>query len=407
MAAKPRPRRSLLQALPKNVAKKDDFFEERCRAILRGKLIPIIGETIRIAHIFDVDYDQELGVDNEPDDDAQDSDFDMTETENGNDEDELVLNVTEQLAQLWAQEISYPLVDDHQIARVAQYNKLIKENARTANESYLVFLKNTLLNVAEGLCRFDSDNEQLAFIEQLRLERLLSFSDIVTELDFPTFPNGRQDPLRILARLPLKIYIATGYHEFIERELEAAGKHPRSRLCFWNMRPDSVAKEHQFDHDYKPDADNPVVYHLFGMERYPESLVLSEDDYLDLLWALAKDIPGDSGERIIPPFLEAELHDSSLLLLGYRLQDWDLSVLFHGLLWGGHTDISRRLASTAIHLDLKEQPLVRDRKKAELYLKSYFGQAQLDVQFGDSDDFVAKLWQEWRRFSQGSGGLSS
>ncbi|HUM70249.1 MAG TPA: SIR2 family protein, partial [Chloroflexota bacterium] len=386
-------RRRMMQASQTRLAAPTDtFFEQRCRAIHRQQLIPIIGDTIRLAHIFDANAgpntngDESVGV--------QTLVVDELEGEgasNGH-SDLARLSVTEELAQYWAQEISYPLADRYRIARVAQFHILEQENSVTAKEDYLSFLKSLLLEIARDIAQEDGDREELAYIDQLKNEPALTFSDIVAELDYPQFPPGKEDPLRVLARLPLKIYLTTSYYNSVERELEAAGKYPKSRLCFWNGRPPNLSKEHEPDPNYTPDVNNPVVYHLFGMEQYPQSLVLSEDDYLDFLWTLARDLPGDSGERIIPPYLQAELNNSSLLLLGFRLGDWDLRVLFRGLLSSGPGLVQRRLPGTAIQIEVGSQPLVEDEEKAAAYLKEYFKQARLDVRYGDSDQFVTDLW---------------
>lgn len=408
MVAKTQVRRSLLECLestPSKPTTPEDSYAERCTAIEEGRLIPIFGDAIRIAHIFEGAYSPQSNSRNESGGDDQEIGYGDTGEEEGNSEEGVgktegnigQLSTTERLAQFWAQKISYPLKDDYQIARVAQFNRMIIKDSTKANRNYLTFIKNKLLEVAEYLSNLENDTEQLAFVRQLRQEQKLSFSDIAAELDFPYFIEDSDDPLRILAWLPLRIYITTGYHDFIERELVAVGKHPQSRLCFWNLRPDNVAIDHRDDPDYIPSVTHPVVYHLFGMEQYPESLVLCEDDYLDLLWALARNHPGDSdsGDQIIPSFLEAELENSSLLLLGYRLKDWDLSLLFRGLLRGVLADSQRACEGAAIHLDLSEQPFIRDEKKAKIYIENYFGQARIEVLFGKSDDFIAELWQKW------------
>lgn len=405
MTVSPTRRRSMLARLRPVSADVDTFFSRRCEAIYKGKFIPIVGDAIRIAHIFDVNENESLGFDLEEYDDDNLSTAGNSQSPSDDVIDFNKLNVIEELAYHWGQseKVNYPLTDGFRIARVAQFHSLVEDNSTSAKGDYLSFLKQMLLGTALAIEESEGDQEEIAFIHQLRLERSLSFSDIVAELDFPRFANGTEDPLRILARLPLKIYLTTSYHNFIERELEAAGKQPHSRLCFWNMKPDEVAPEHRPDPNYLPDKDQPVVYHLLGLEQYPKSMVLSEDDYLDLLWALARDAPGfsHSGERIIPPYLEAELKSSSLLLLGYRLADWDLRVLFRGLLKADTGVSSNRPASTAIQINLKDQPLVQNEKQAELYLERYFRQAFLDVRFGDSDEFVQQLWREWQQWSQG------
>lgn len=399
MAKRQSRRRSALALHKRPTARGDSIFEQLCRAIHRGELIPVIGDTIRTAHIFDVNLDEDLGVTGGSANGFDDGEVDEVDVE----EELLELNVMEELAYRWAEDVGYPLNDRYRMARVAQFRVLDRENAIVAKEDYLNFLKRTLLDVAAEVARIENDPEGVELVAQLRREYTMSFADIVDELDYPLFPRGKEDPLRILARLPLKIYLTTGYFDFIERALIAEGKKPRSRLCFWNVQPENVEAEHRFDTRYEPDVANPVVYHLLGMEQYPASLVLSEDDFLDFLWQLAQDLPGDSGNRIIPPYLEAELNVSSLLLLGYRLEDWDFRVLFRGLLNSNRQAASGRGVSVAIQLDPEEQPLVNDVVKAKLYLSNYFRKASFRMKIGDSDEFVSELWQEWQRWTQGGG----
>lgn len=380
-------------------SRKTSIFSHLCQAIQQGKFIPIIGDTIRISHIFDVDMNEDIGIDGE----LENQDGDVTFAAE-DDEQQYRLNVIEELAYHWAESINYPLSDRYRISRVAQFQALRQENATQAKQDYLSFLKDTLLDVAEDLAVNEDDQEGVELVSHLRYDTTRLFAEMVRELDFPHFPVGKEDPMRLLARLPLKIYVTTSYHNFIEQALIAEDKHPCSRLCFWNMDSESVAVEHRIDDEFEPNVANPVVYHLLGMEQYPASLVLTEEDYLDFLWKLAQDLPGDSAERIIPPYLAAELKLSSLLLLGYRLQDWDFRVLFRGLI-NGLPDAKRtRSISVALQIDLKEQPLVEDEEKAKQYLKSYFKESRFQVKFGDSDDFVLKLWRAWQDMNPGGKG---
>ena len=392
-----------------NKLKPGSFMEKLCKDIQEGNLVPIIGDTIRNAHIFDVDDDQDIGISEAQEDNASSGPQ--------NDQVNQEYSITEELAQNWALEgtyvrelneiIQYPLKDGIQIARVAQFYALTHKNPVIAKEEYLAFLKEKLLQVAYQIAQLEENIEEMVFIEQLHEERsYFSYSDIVAELDFPRFPIDKADPIKTLARLPLKVYITTSYHDFVERELEAAGKHPQSRLCFWNkhLSFDNLAPEHIPQIEYKPDEKSPVVYHLLGMEQYPASMVLSEDDYLDLLWALARDTQNENhnGDGIIPPYFETTLRTSSLLLLGYRLHDWDLKILFRGLLRKQREQSTHRGVSTAIHIDMDEQPLIKDIVQAKNYIKSFFKQAHIAVEFGDSDKFVADLGREWAKWSGAS-----
>ena len=379
---------------------KDIFFINRIKELEQQRLIPIIGDTIRNAHIF-----QKSG---QPSADKEDPGTNYSGPRP---------NITEEIAQGWARggtfkegvddPIVYPLTDDIQIARVAQFYALVHGDPVLAKQDYLEFLKDYLLTVAESLTD-ETDAAELAFINELREEVNYTFSDVVNELDFPRcFHDQREDPLRILARLPIKIYITTSYHDFVEKELQAAGKNPQSRLCYWNGKPDNLQPEHTPDPQYWPSVNTPLVYHLLGMEQYPPSMVLSEDDYLEFLWELASDRESlregsmtissrTRPDSIIPEYLRNAINDSSLLVLGYRLQDWDLKAVLHGLLKADELTY-RKGVSTAIHIDLENQQIVKDKEQAETYLRSYFKRARFEVRFEESDAFLHSLWQQYQK----------
>ena len=67
----------------------------------------------------------------------------------------------------------------------------------------------------------------------------------------------------------------------------------------------------------QPSKEQPLVYHLHGFDQYPESLVLTEDDYLEFLVAISSD-KGRNTDPVPKPVREA-LVESSLLLLGHSL----------------------------------------------------------------------------------------
>jgi hypothetical protein len=223
-----------------------------------------------------------------------------------------------------------------------------------------------------------------------------TFADVTCELDYPKFKDGQEDPLRILAKLPLHIYVTTSYYDFLERALQAEDKTPRTQVCFWAGEPRDVAPEHRADPNFVPTKDKPLVYHLHGFEKYPESIVLSEDDYLDFLVRISQDT--DANAPIIPLYLREALTESSLILLGYRLQDWDFRVLFRGIINAKHSNLRR--FSLAIQLDPAQQQSVENAAGAQKYLQEYFEPAKFRVEWGDTESFIKKLWQEWNKWRQ-------
>jgi hypothetical protein len=356
-----------------------DFWEELDLRIQRGQVIPILGNSVRNDRIFDVDHDYDLGLaDGKPHPRATQ------------------LNVEEELAEIWAEGIGYPLPDKHRLARVAVYNQVKSRDRAEAKRKYLRFLKECLLGIAAGDDRVADQVDELG--SQVGS---LSFSHIASTLGYPRFTQGCPDPLRLLARLPLPIYVTTSYYDFMERALYAEGRSPRSQICVWWVDPADrqavdLSAEHITDPGFVPSPENPLVYHLNGFEEYPESLVLSEDDYLDFLVRVSEE-GKDSEAPLIPLYLSAALAQSSLLLLGYRLQDWDFRVLFRGLIKAKSTSL--RKFSVAIQLDPLEQREITNSKEARRYLKDYFRTENFEVEWGSTDSFVQKLcqqWDEWR-----------
>ena len=234
------------------------------------------------------------------------------------------LSIEEQLTKMWAKQIGYPMTDDHRLARVAQYYLVEKDGSDVAKEEYLDFLKTLLLNLnekREGYEDYVSGHKKDTY--------MMSFSEIVKGLDYPQCPDGREDPLALLAKLPFPVYITTSYHDFLERALSDADKEPRTQVVFWEQGreyDDAIMAGHYPDPNYNPTATNPAVYHLFGLEDYPGSLVLSEDDYMKFLVSVVSDT--DTQNPIVPNRLRRALASSHLLLMGYYLRDWDFRANF-------------------------------------------------------------------------------
>jgi hypothetical protein len=141
--------------------------------------------------------------------------------------------------------------------------------------------------------------------------------------------------------------------------------------------------------NYVPSVDQPLVYHLLGLDLVPASMVFTEDDFLNFL----VNVSGD--RRVVNQLVQTAITHSSLLLLGYELQDWDFRVLFRGLI--AQKRESRRWLSVAIQLtpsaDGDDQPA--EIRGAQSYLERYFDKAEFKIYWGSSLGFVQQLWQNW------------
>ena len=213
-----------------------------------------------------------------------------------------VLPLGSDIAQQWAEQFQYPLEDRYDLARVAQFLAVLHRDPMLPKRNFSRASKASAL-------------------------RILRPPD---------------EPHSILAELPLPIYMTTNYDDFMFKALMSRGKDPRRELCRWNgllKKPPSV-----FDvgTGFRPTSANPVVFHLYGHNEVPESLVLTEDDYLDFLVNISRQ------QDLLPPRIQEALTGASLLFIGYRLADWDFRVLFRGLVTSKEGSLRR--ISVAVQL---------------------------------------------------------
>lgn len=119
------------------------------------------------------------------------------------------------------------------------------------------------------------------------------------------------DPYRVVAALPVKVLVTTGWTDLLQEALRARGKQPTTACFQWTDRVD-------WDDDplsAPPTTDQPLVYHLYGRLENPDSLVLTEDDYFEWLTAWI------DKKLVIPGVVRSALTRNSLMFLGYRLDE--------------------------------------------------------------------------------------
>jgi hypothetical protein len=196
----------------------------------------------------------------------------------------------------------------------------------------------------------------------------------------------------ILADLPLPVYMTTNYDSFMVQALEERGKKPKQEFCHWNKYIKDIPSVFD-DTVFDPDLSNPVVFHLHGHIRTPESIVLTEDDYLDFLVNISRD------PLMLPPRIQRALTGASLLFIGYRIADWNFRVLFRSLVSYLEKALIRGHVSVQIFpLGDEVAPAMRDR--ALKYLDDYFGKLETRVYWGTSQEFTAELRQRWEEFDK-------
>jgi hypothetical protein len=155
------------------------------------------------------------------------------------------------------------------------------------------------------------------------------------ERGYPVFAGN--EPHYVLASLNLPVYLTTNYDDFMVKALDqVAGKKARRDYCRWT--PDLAAKPNFIWKDtpaYQPNAGEPVVYHLHGCDLLARSLVVTEDDYLEFMYNIAKSgsvtKTVDRPWEMFPPPIMNAISNHSLIFLGYRLTDWDFRIIFRWL----------------------------------------------------------------------------
>ena len=382
-------RRDLLAQISASIGSYD-LWGDLNRRITRGEVVPIISNSVINNRLFTINDDGQLILSRDVTEETEAYHF----------------MVDEQLAGAWANLIKYPLAESpFQLPRVAQYNQVKSRDNSEAKTNYLTFLKLYLLQLA-------LDDEDAADVADTLVKPLdglsfpeiavqladYSFAEIVFQLGYPRFAGQEQNPLYLLAQLPLPVYVTTSHHDFIERALVEAGKFPRLQVCSWSgetLPPEWFGDPPgpEADLQAEPAEGQPIVYHLYGLEKYPTSLVISEDDYLDFLVKVSED------RNSIPLGLRRAIGKSSLLLLGYRLRDWDFRALFRGLI----KTSKLQQANFAIQLDPHVPQAVGDEgtvqsylKEAQRYLQAYFEPANFKVEWYSTNSFCARLVQKWR-----------
>ena len=200
------------------------------------------------------------------------------------------------------------------------------------------------------------------------------------------------EPHHLLAELELPLYLTTNLDNFMTLALRArAGNAGRARREFINWRN---TKTRRADLDPQPEADDPVVLHLFGIDTDLNSLVVTEDDHLDYLAQLSRD-----HEQFLPNSVNTRLATTTLLFLGYRLGDLDLKILMRGLL--NNLALDRwDMLNVAVQLESSEHDPAREKEILD-YFQKYFANSKIDIYWGDSRQFIAELSSRWKEYRLG------
>lgn len=216
--------------------------------------------------------------------------------------------------------------------------------------------------------------------------------EIAREIETATAPDFKNldEPHGLMADLPLPIYVTTNYDGFLAQALRSRHREPDVEICRWNAflkrRLPSVFERQ----GYTPTAANPLVFHLHGHFSIPQSLVLTEDDYLDFLVSINRD------NTLLPARLDEAFTGTTLLFIGYSLQDLTFRVLFRMLIYG--ISISWQPLNISVQLPPQHRnPTYKQR--AEEFLRQYFSRnMNVKIYWGTAREFTTELRARWEAF---------
>lgn len=150
--------------------------------------------------------------------------------------------------------------------------------------------------------------------------------------------------LRALAELDFPLVITTNYDQLFENALAAAGKTPRVAV---------YTPELEQTTDYRdPTPESPVVFKIHGDIARPETIVLTDEDYIQFVLRMSNKDPYDP----IPLTLKFYLTGWTTLFVGYSLLDYNLRLLFKTLRW----KIDSANVPDMYSVDFRPDPLILD-----------------------------------------------
>lgn len=292
---------------------------------------------------------------------------------------EPMLGSTRDIAQRWAEAFHYPM-EPHEredLPQVAQFLSVNQDRAFPRDElgDYLR---------GETLRRYHD-----ILPPELR-DKNASLDAMIDAVGAYQRQRNPFDPFKVLAGLPLPIYITTLPDNQLASALTEAGKKPEVAICPWNEDLAQLESVFERERDYKPSPDRPLVYHLFGRLSEPDSLVLTEDDYFDYLSGLT------SNKELIPPIVRRALADSALLFLGFYLDNWDFRVVYRSIMGQQGGGRRSRYAHVAGQVE-PEEGRILEPDRARQYLERYFQYADISLFWGSPEDFMREFTEQWAK----------
>ncbi len=288
---------------------------------------------------------------------------------------EALIGTTREIARRWAETYRFPLAphDRDDLPQVAQYLEVVLDRSFPRGELNFYLRRQLRRRFADDLAALPSD---------------ASLDDLLLRAAEALRQRTPLEPHALLAALPFPVYVTTNGDSLLAEALTkvTAGGQPKRPT----VRVFSADSDAEGPLPAPPSVAAPLVYHLFGHLRDTDSLVLTEDDYFDFL------INAAGKRRQIPPEVRRRLTKSSLLFLGFRLEEWDFRVLVRTINALEGSDLLQNYSQVAVQLDPEDGKFL-EPDSARRYLEKHtrFAGKSISIYWGKVEQFLDELGREW------------
>lgn len=231
-----------------------------------------------------------------------------------------------------------------------------------------------------------NDLSQIAQYLAIQYEPVFPKEEMAEKIETASFPDYdlENQPHAFLAGLKLPIYLTTAYDKFLIGAFQKQEKRVEYDYYRWNKVLESNASSVLLKNGFKPTPATPLVYYLNGYYEFPESMVLTIDDYLQFLQSAAK-------ESSLPVYIKKTLTRDSLLMLGFNPFQLDFHVLIRCIMFLNEESGWSRVSTTVQIPPFPPNTPDSVYKQAHDYINTYFSRLQMSVYWGSTESFILDL----------------
>lgn len=213
-------------------------------------------------------------------------------------------------------------------------------------------LGSTLSHRLADICNFAEKfpNESPSNLQRVSLcfETQIGRKQLVELIEEAVHTDKAPSPILCgLAELGFPVVITTNFDRLFERALGDTGREP------WLSIYSPHARDETADYPrFLPTPDNPLLLKIHGDVSRPESIVITDEDYIDFVLRMQdKELFNP-----VPNTVRLCLSKWTTLFVGYSLVDYNLRLLFKTVRWG----LDKANRPVMYSVDIHPDPLILD-----------------------------------------------